>query len=119
MSHKHRFAHLALALPHDLNHILSCYDDIIEENTDQREGIGYLIGYWVNTQHNAPYDPEDTDCYRLCRYTLEHEVKHPNDPLTAALAKRALATTTDEAKAGNTAILQELINTAAAIVGDD
>lgn len=118
MSHKHRFAHLALALPHDLNHILSCYDDIIEENTNQREGIGYLIGYWVNTQHNAPYDPEDDSC-TLCRHELEHEVEHPNDQLTAALAKRALATTTEEAKAGNAAILQEFINTASAIVGDD
>lgn len=118
MSHKHLFGHLALALPHDLNHILSCYDDIIEENTDQREGIGYLIGYWVNTQHAAPYDPEGDSC-TLCRNALEQEVEHPHDPLTAALAQRALAATTEEAKVGNAAILQELINTAAAIVGDD
>lgn len=119
MSHKHHFTHLALALPHDLKHILSCYDDIIEEDTTPCEGIGYLIGYWINIQHNAPYDPEDTSCYRLCRYTLESEIEHPNDQLTAVLAKRALATTTEEAKACNTAILQALINTAAAIVGDD
>ena len=120
MSHttKSRYVHLEIALPLDLANILACYKDIVNENTDPREGIGYLIGYWVNTQHNAPYDPEDDSC-TLCRNALEHEVEHPHDPLTAALAKRALTTTTEEAKAGNAAILQELINTAAAIVGDD
>ena len=118
MSHKHRFTHLKLALPHDLAHILTCYDEIIEGDIDDREGIGYLIGYWVNTQHNAPYDPEDTYC-ALCRHALEHEDEHPADPLTGALAKRALATTTEDAKASNAAILQKLIDTAAAIVGDD
>nr|DAS22319.1 MAG TPA: hypothetical protein [Caudoviricetes sp.] len=120
MSHttKSRYVHLEIALPIDLAHILACYKDIIEENTDQREGIGYLIGYWVNTQQNSPYDPEDDSC-TLCRHALEHEVEHPNDQLTAALAKRALATTSEDAKACNAAILQELINTASAIVGDD
>lgn len=120
MSHttKSRYVHLEIALPLDLAHILACYKDIVEEETDPREGIGYLIGYWVNTQQNAPYDPEDDSC-TLCRHELEHEVEHPIDPLTAALAKRGLATTPEEAKAGNAAILQELINTAAAIVGDD
>lgn len=39
--------------------------------------------------------------------------------ISAALARRALAITTEEAKSGNAEILQELINTAAAIVGDD
>lgn len=120
MSHttKSRYVHLEIALPLDLVHILACYKDIVNENTDPREGIGYLLGYWVNTQSAAPYDPEDDSC-TLCRHELEHEVEHPHDPLTAALAKRALATTTEDAKAGNAAILQELINTAAAIVGDD
>lgn len=58
MSHttKSRYVHLEIALPLDLAHILSCYKDIVEENTDQREGIGY----WVNTQHNAPYDQRTT-----------------------------------------------------------
>lgn len=120
MSHttKSRYVHLEIALPIDLAHILACYKDLVEENTDQREGIGYLIGYWVNHQNNAPYDPEDDSC-TLCRHELEHEVEHPNDQLTAALAKRALATTSEDAKACNAAILQELINTASAIVGDD
>ena len=120
MSHttKSRYVHLEIALPLDLAHILACYKDIVEEETDPREGIGYLIGYWVNTRHNAPYDPEDDSC-TLCRQALEHEVEHPNDQLTAALAKRALATTSEDAKACNAAILQELINTASAIVGDD
>ena len=86
MSHttKSRYVHLEIALPIDLAHILACYKDIVEEETDPREGIGYLIGYWVNTQHNAPYDPEDDSC-TLCRHALEHEVEHPNDQLTAAL----------------------------------
>lgn len=120
MSHttKSRYVHLEIALPLDLSHILACYKDIVNDDTDQREGIGYLIGYWVNTQHNAPYDPGDDSC-TLCRHALEHEVEHPTDQLTAALAKRALATISEEAKAGNAEILQELINTAAAIVGDD
>lgn len=120
MSHttKSHYIHLEIALPLDLAHILACYKDIVEENTDPREGIGHLIGYWVNNQHNAPYDPEDDSC-TLCRNALEHEVEHPHNTLTAALAKRALATTTEDAKADNAAILQELINTAAAIVGDD
>lgn len=120
MSHttKSRYVHLEIALPLDLAHILACYKDIVEENTDQREGIGYLIGYWVNTQHNAPYDPEDDSC-PICRHALEHEVEHPNDHLTAALAQRALATTAEDAKTANAVILQELINTASAIVGDD
>lgn len=120
MSHttKSRYVHLEIALPIDLAHILACYKDIVAENTDQREGIGYLIGYWVNTQHNAPCDPEDDSC-TLCRHALEHEVEHPNDPLTGALAQRALATTAEDAKTANAVILQELINTAAAIVGDD
>ena len=39
--------------------------------------------------------------------------------LHAALARRALAITAEEAKSGNAEILQELINAAAAIVGDD
>lgn len=120
MSHttKSCYAHLEIALPLDLAHIFACYKDIVDENRDQREGIGYLIGYWVNTQHNAPYDPEDDSC-PICRHALEHEVKHPNDLLTAALAQRALATTAEDAKTANAVILQELINIASAIVGDD
>ena len=59
MSHttKTRYVHLEIALPLDLAHILACYKDIVEENTDPCEGIGHLIGYWVNNQHNAPSPP--------------------------------------------------------------
>lgn len=126
--------HLALSLPHELAHILTCYIDIVEEETDPREGIGYLIGYWANTQSGHEYGPDILSVdHRIILVFDGAEII--SDPLISALVKaliaRALAVEpVDEydyeyeerrgsIKKANTAIMQALIDTAAAIVGDD
>lgn len=126
--------HLALALPHDLAHILTCYVDIVEEETDPSEGIGYLIGYWANTQDMHEYGPDILAVERRIILVFDGAEIIP-DPLINALVKalieRALAVEPvdeydyeyegrkDSIKKANAAIMQALINTAAAIVGDD
>lgn len=126
--------HLALALPHELAHILNCYMEIVEEETDPREGIGYLIGYWANTQDEHEYGPDILSTDKRIILIFEGAAIIP-DPLVNALVKalieRALAIEpVDEheyyyeenkgsIKRANAAIMQALIDTAAAIVGDD
>lgn len=126
--------HLAIALPHELAHILTCYMDIVEEETDPREGIGHLIGYWANTQNENTYGPDILDVNRRIILVFDGAAII-RDPLINALVKaliaRALAAEpVDEydyeyeerlgsTKKANAAIMKALIDTAAAIVGDD
>ena len=124
--------HLATALPHDLAHILTCYMDIVEEETDPREGIGYLIGYWANTKSSHEYGPEMLNVERRIILVLAcgEIIRDPLiNALVKALIERALAVEpVDEyeyeenkgsIKRANAAVMQALIDTAAAIVGDD
>lgn len=126
--------HITRALPHELAHILTCYMDIVEEETDPREGIGYLIGYWANTQDGREYGPDILSVDRRIILVFDGAEITPDpliNTLVRALIKRALAVEpVDEydyeyeehkgsIKRANDTIMQALINTAAAIVGDD